>query len=594
MRSKKYFTGPAAFFPAGPDNFIAYHLLTNKSFSIHKNNAYKYSNLSGVKTENQFLNDLLNTNDQVSSAEEYKELLSLFKREKLLYPLHINDDEKKNKNNLSAAVISCDRPELLKSSLESIASTAGDSDNFSITLFDDSLSETTINSNIKALSDIEEKYSAKTIYFGTEQKKEFIKKLFDNYTGKMQDNSILEFSLIGTKKYDLLTGPGSNRNAVLLKNAGNRIICFDDDTRHDFVSSINSSNCLEISSIKDPDRYLFPDNKKAEKEIINRDMNSFSYIKEILGQKVNTVIRNADEKEIDLLTENLNPENCGSLAEENSKIKAAMFGINGGKWYENPFGVYYLNTPGRNNPVKKKGEFESLKKSPYSLLLPDHLILSRAPYFVASCMAIDAQEIIPPFPPCGRNEDGIWASVMLALDKNSFIAQLPFAIYHETSNKKDFTNKDFEDTTAGFGIMTVLVVDYIKKKLFSLYRKATYKTFGEYLVFLSDISDEKFLLLCHDLWLEYTANSVEKLEEHLTENRRKPKHWAVDTEKYIDHFQAQSSAPENAIPKELRNNYNIPEALNKYKSFFRDYGELLVNWPDIWEAALKLNREEDN
>ena len=587
--------GPAAFFAAGPDNYIAYSFLTNKSFRISKNNAYKYSNLSGIETEDQFLNDLLNTNDQEYSAEEYKELLSLFEKEKLLYPLQNNDNEIKNKNNLSCAVISCERPELLNSALESIASAAANSENnLPIMLFDDSISEKTVKNNINALSDIKEKHSAETFYFGSYEKKELIKKLFKNCTEKIQDKNIFDFAHFGSKKYKHIAGPGGNRNAVLLRNAGKKIICFDDDTKHEFVSSINSSNCLEISSLKDPDRYLFPDKKRAEKQIINSNLNSLNYIKEILGQSVNTIINNADEKEMDLFTEDLNPDSCTSLAKGKSRIKAAMFGIYGGKWYENPFGVYYLNIPERKNPVKKKEEFDSLKKSPYSLLLPDHLILSKAPYFVASCMAIDAQDIVPPFPPCGRNEDGIWASVMLSLDKNSFIAQLPFAIYHETSNKKDFTDKDFEDTTAGFGIMTLLIIDHIKKKLFSLYRKATYKTFGEYLILLSDFSDENFLSLCHDLWLEYTANSIERLEKLLVENRRKPKHWAFDTEKYIDLFQAQSSIPENAIPKELRNNYSILEALNKYKSFFRDYGELLINWPVIWDAALKLNREEDS
>ena len=596
MSITKYFSSPAAFFKvAGSENYIAYNFITKKSFYISQKNAYKYSKLSGIKTENHFLENLLNTDDKEYSSEDYKKLLSLFKKEKLIYPLYIYEDKIKIKNNLSIAVISCERSELLNSALESIAAgIVNVKRDLSIKLFDDSISEKEISNNRKALSSIEEKHATATFYFGKEEKKELVKILYDNCAEKIPDKNIPEFALFGSKKYVHLAGPGSNRNAVLLRNAGKKIISFDDDTSYNFVTSRNVSNCLEISSIKDPDRYIFPDKIKAKKHIINKDFNSFSYIKEILGQKTNTIIKNADEKKIQLFTEDLTSENCGSLTEGRSKIKAVMLGIYGGKWYDNPFGVYYLNNPGGNNLFKKKAEYEFLKKRPYSLMLPDHLTLSRAPYFVASCMAIDAQEIVPPFPPCGRNEDGIWASIMLALEETSFIAQIPYAIYHDISNKKDFTEKDFEDTTASFGIMTLLIVDYIKEKLFSLFRKITYKTLGNYFVFLSGISEKSFLSLCHDLWLEYTANSIERLEKLLIENRRRPKHWAVDTEKYIDLLQKQSAVPENAVPKELRLNYQIPKALNVYKSFFKDYGELLINWPEIWEAALEINKGEEN
>lgn len=54
---------------------------------------------------------------------------------------------------------------------------------------------------------------------------------------------------------------------------------------------------------------------------------------------------------------------------------------------------------------------------------------------------------------------------MLALNQNAFISHIPFAIYHEMSNKTNFTNKDYEDTSAGFGIITVLIIEHCRKNL---------------------------------------------------------------------------------------------------------------------------------
>jgi hypothetical protein len=207
---------------------------------------------------------------------------------------------------------------------------------------------------------------------------------------------------------------------------------------------------------------------------------------------------------------------------------------------------------------------------------------------------MDAREILPPFPPYGRNQDGIWAAVMLALNQNAFISHIPFAIYHEMSNKNIFTDKDYEDASVEFGIITVLIIEHCRKKLISLFNKTTYETLGYQLISLSRITDKQFISLCHDLWLDYAGNTICNLENKLIVNKRKPKHWAKDVDKYIVLLENQSLNPENALPRELRKHHSIDETIRLYKIFFKDYGNLLKSWPIIWEKALKLNIEKEN
>ncbi len=182
---------------------------------------------------------------------------------------------------------------------------------------------------------------------------------------------------------------------------------------------------------------------------------------------------------------------------------------------------------------------------------------------------------------------------MLALNQNTFVSHIPLAIYHEMSNKSFFTEEDYTDTSAGFGIITVLAIEHLRKNLGSKLNKISYQALGNQLVWLSQISDEDFLFFFHKIWLEYAGNAIADLEKKLAENKRKPKYWARDTEEYIMRLEKQSLVPENSLPKELRKNYSLDDAIKQYKCFFRDYGNLLINWPDIWDKALKFNKKKE-
>ena len=590
MHNGKTYPGPAAFFSAGPEFYIAYNFSTGDISVIKRKDTYKYSQLSGIKTDEDHLKDLLELKDPSWGIREYEKLISYLKKEKLLIPL--SDVPVEETQNLDAeyetAIITCDRPCLLVNSFESIAERLMKiNPEISITIFDDSVNDENVIKNRQLTADIENKYKIKTSYFGKTEKNCFMENLLSGLKNREAGKDLLEFALFGDNKFSSMKGPGGNRNAVLLKLSGRKIFIFDDDVKYLFGTTPEPDNDIEVSYTKNPEKKIFPNTKLMMSYFKYADFDAMNYANAVLGKSVGTLIKKAENNNGLIISDKFRPEPGYSLEDTDSTVKAAVFGIYGGRWYSKPYGVLFTEGIERKKSFKNKSSYKKTKENPIHLMMSCHLTLSRAASFIATAAGVNAKGILPPFPPYGRNSDGIWATVMLALNRKSFISQLPLAIFHDVENKSPFIYKDFEDTSASFGIITVLIIEQIKKKLFSIFPDISYELLGEKLICVSELSDKQFFSLCYDLWLEYTGNLILRLENLLIKYKGKPKYWKEDAEKYLSLLAEQGMIPENSIPKELRDNYSTEESIRLYKKFFSDYGELIINWPVIWEEACK-------
>ncbi len=593
MKDKIYYPGRAAFFESGLDFYLIYNFDTKKITTINKNDAFKYSCLTGIKSERFHLEDLLKLKDHSWDYEKYKKLLALLLKKDLYRPITNleNKIDKKNSSESVIAVITCNRPQLLSKALVSIAEgVSTNHPDIKLTVFDDSTDKETILTNIKSTAEINNKYGLQTLYFDKAEKLFFIKKLEAEIKGKGIDKKILHYTFFGNPELSVLRGGGGNRNAALLKLAGNKIISFDDDTQYNFKETTSQNNNLAISLENIPEINLFNNIIKTTNQLKNTDKDIIVSINEVLGENIYTLIGKTVKSDEEIISEDYIPQLVYSIENRNNFIKTAMFGIYGGKWYNSPFSIYLNNGSERSNSFTKKSGYSKIKKNPVSLMLPQCLNISKAPFLIATAFGIDARDITPPFPPQARADDNIWVVIMLALNKSSFIAHLPYAVWHDIENKNQFLQKNYDDTSAGFGLITVLIIEHLKRNLHSLFPEITYEILGNEFIALSKIDDEQFINICHDLWLEYTGITISQLENLIIKYDKMPKHWTKDVEKYISLFEKQSVNPENSLPRELREHYTIGECMRLYKLFFKDYGELIKYWPLIWDTAMEVNK----
>ena len=588
MDKERYYPGPAAFFPAGPDFYIAYNYFSQNSLIINKDNAYKYSELNGYKNEETHLKDLLDIDDSEWNINRYMDFLSDLKNKSILRSLQVTEEKEAfiNRNSCSVAVITNNRPDLLEKAVSSIAENSSIKDkNIPIHIFDDSIKNKTAANNISVLKKISEKYDIKTIYKGKKEKEEYLDLLESKIKGAGIEREILEFAFYGRSELNIVKGGGGNRNAALLMLAGEKLITFDDDTQYKIVERRSYSRDIKISTESNPEIDHSSSLKSISKHFRESETDIISYMTDLLGENCSSFL-NANELKN---SKDIYPPIWKIIEKKESNIKAVLGGIYGGKWFSSHYGIPLYDREERNKSFRKN--YSKIKKDPVSLLLPENLTITRSSLFVTTAAGFDTADILPPFPPYSRNEDGIWAKIFLLLNRNSFIAHLPYAVFHETENKSSFTEKDFEKCSPEIGAVTALIIDYVFNKYLENLRQPDYNSLSKQILDFTKLSDDSFLSACHNIRMDYTAKLIERFENILDKYNRKPRDWANDVDKYIENLKKHSLDPLNALPGKMKEYFGIEETIRLLKLCLEDYSSLLNHWPEIWKAAVIINKE---
>ena len=587
MNKKNYYLpGSAAFFAADPDFYFLYNFLSKKTSIIKTESALIYSRLSGLKPIQKFKSEI---SDYLHTGIG-KEILEEITGNNLIIQLPDLKNTGNQNHDIELAAITCNRPELLESALKSIAENIySRHKNSTINVFDDSEDAYTQSLNRKTTGVIGQEYKIKTFYFGKSEKNHFLNLLKKQTSKKGISSELIEYALSGDPDLSFLPATGGNRNNSLLKLSGKKIICFDDDILFEPLSHNDNKSEIELAKNKIPDINIFSNMETVKKHFKPVEIDLISSISDILGEKTNDFLNRHIEKGKSVQYKDSSPEMTSALVKESSMITTVITGIYGGKWFSRPHGIYLNSSSTRKKEYKKKSDYSMLKANPFTTLHSNNILLSRFPFYAAALTGINLEVMVPPFPPNGRNQDGIWASLLQGLDNCSLIGHLPFSIFHDFSNKKKMSDETYQDTSADFGLITNLIIDSLiyYGDLFPV--SNNYEKVGNSLITFSNLSDNDFIAFCHKKWMEYVCKIIEQIERLLEQYNHKPRHWASDAAEYIELLEKQSVIKTNSLPAEFRKKYSTEKAIKQYKLFFSNYGSLIKNWPAIWKAALEIN-----
>jgi len=270
------------------------------------------------------------------------------------------------------------------------------------------------------------------------------------------------------------------------------------------------------------------------------------------------------------------------------RVRLAMHGIAGNRWFRRPISTL-LNSPDfRRIAYGTKSTYNRSRHSGFAAMGMQELCLSSKPFFVTCSCAINAQEIMPPFPPIGRSQDAVFGILVKYMYPDNLIAHLPFMVRHDLARPRPFTEADFREIGLDFGTISRLVIQHLIETALPVEGEAALRHMGERLVEVSHISHADWLNLTQELYLRNAAGEVRQLEELLDRYDEKPSYWAKDVHDYIDLVTRSGPDIANVHPQELRQTHSLEEAGVFQRSFLGSYGELMIAWPEIWQAAREL------
>ena len=377
----------------------------------------------------------------------------------------------------------------------------------------------------------------------------------------------LRFSLEGIPQSRLASHGGPNRNAALLFNAGRKTVSADDDTVRRFRKLREAA--VGGRNAKDEGLPLFFAAAAGGSRLENlseeyRD-DPFAAFEGVLGKT---------SREI------------GADSRLSGGVRLAMAGIYGGRWFSSPFAIFDTDPSLHSLMWGDAGEYLEARRDPVSLLSAQGIRLTDRYFFVTTFFGWDGREPLPPFFPHIRNHDGVWGFLVRCCYPDSPICHLPFAVEHDLSLHRPFTDENFFDFASDSGNIIILILHFFYRSLRAETASAVMAGLGSRLISCTGLSRRDWRRFVTELHLAGEGKRLERLESRLAASGGRPEYWAADVERHLKALKRAALSCEPYLPREFLPCGRDAEAV------FRDYllrcGVLLAAWPEIWLRASEM------
>jgi hypothetical protein len=278
---------------------------------------------------------------------------------------------------------------------------------------------------------------------------------------------------------------------------------------------------------------------------------------------------------------------CGG----NARARVVQDGLRGDAATDSPAGWLTAAGATRDRLMASEADYLTAMRSRNVLTVRPDLCISDAVSLMSYCAAFDNRTLLPPFPPLGRDQDGIFALWLNATDPFSLSACLPLAVLHEPPEARSFPEDAILRGAQGILLNDALrlgvdlgtsatTVGSVSERLRRL--GSWHETLGS--MPLADFHE--FLL---ERRLDLLARAIQMFEHCLATFGSRPAWWARDIHKVIKACEQAMAGPAALRLTESGATHSIEDDLSVLRRYVQKYvgwcGKLLKEWPGICEAA---------
>lgn len=412
-------------------------------------------------------------------------------------------------------------------------------------------------------------------YAGAEEKRRFAAVL----AGAGFDREDIAFSLFG--KADCGTTIGANRNALLLQTAGEAFFAPDDDTTCDLGIPPGAEPGLTLSSTRDPneswpltERADTPRSRGAQEDVLGLH-------ELLLGKDLPGCLAALPGQPLSLGT--CLPRFIEDLSNGREQVLFTLMGTEG-IGVDDP--LYYLKkrSPGL---LQSEATYQRLLRTRQVVESARHLTLTGAPLWNSCVVAYDNRELLPPFFPLLRGQDGIFGLAAQLCAPSLCTGYLPRTVLHAAGERRSFTKGTI--TRAGAFVpahsLIRLCLNAYKPSPAERTRAERMRGLGRHLMELGALAPPEFERWLDPLYLAHRSSELLNLEYVLKEHGRAPAFWVRDCERMKKALRQSLLDKTRLIPHDLRPGRSLEEAGALFQRLLLQFGRLLRVWPDMVAAA---------
>jgi hypothetical protein len=364
---------------------------------------------------------------------------------------------------------------------------------------------------------------------------------------------------------------GAVRNSMLLWLVGRPFVSFDDDAFVPLGRMPVARAGLGLDANRDPTVFhFFPDRSAALRAAAPDPVDVIGVHESLLGRSVSSCIEEAEGVET--------PDDLARWQAAAGRVRLTMLGVSGDSGMGST--LYYFLLRGASRERLVGGDYATLRLSREVVRGVEVPTVSGSSFFMTMHAGFDNRCLLAPFPPVGRGDEHPFVLAVRRSAPDDFVGHLPWLVRHEPPVAR----------TSGLGAVIEAAAKPQTTALIAMcvcaFRPAPggLDRLGGWLSELGAAPPGRF-----DAFLRHEATRhqqlrISRLEHVLDDAGRSPPGWAEDVGRCLE--AARASLRDPAFPVAI--DAAGPDARRRLQQRVGDYGELMVQWPDLRDRATRL------
>jgi hypothetical protein len=425
----------------------------------------------------------------------------------------------------------------------------------------------------EVLESLRGRYPGRLFYAGPEAKERFARRLAA-HAGLDPDD--VSFGLVNVERCPVATG--TSRNLLLLHAAGELLLQLDDDTVCRLAPAPGARAGLVRTSRHDPTEFWFPEPGAPEPGGPFAPHDLPAVHESLLGKEM-AELPSVVEPE-------LSRAGVTSPRAEHGRVRVTAAGVAGDSGMSSPLYLLTLGGESRDRLVGSEAVYRAAVGGGPLLRAVTRPTVGHGSVCQALNLGLDLRELLPPFMPVQRNQDGVFAALIRACCPDTYFGFLPWLIVHQPPHARVFTGDDLARS------VTSVRSDHVLQLLIraSATRCAgtvadNLRAVGEALAGLGALPPGEFAELVRLRVSEQRTGLARRFAALLEEHGGRPDWWAADVRRLRDVLQGSLAGSADAAPDDLCRAFGADAALPLFQRLVSRFGRLLRCWPAMVDAA---------
>jgi len=384
-----------------------------------------------------------------------------------------------------------------------------------------------------------------------------------------------------------LGSAGANRNLLLLLTAGENILAIDDDVLCETWTPGGQGDSLAVTGHRQARiiTRFFPTRTAAFDAAHRHPANLLAAHEQLLGRELAVLIGGSPHAD---LSEACSHVRTGLLKNQPLNVTATFSGIAGDAGTYCPYRLLFAPVPLRDQLCADGATFATAMASREVIRIAASAIVTHDCSCMATCMGLSNRTVLPPFPPRGRNEDGVFGIMLAASRPSTLFGHIPVGVLHDSARpSRRLANRIVSATESRLSDLLISVVRLCPSTT-GQEPGAWTLSMSRVLAGLGSMTRGALVDLVTDLTLEERRREMAHTDEAASDPRC-PDFWRAALTEYRAQLASSISRPDFPLPCEFHDAGGGRSGFQALQTFLASFGELAEGWTALWETARTMN-----